>query len=183
MLLVVRSKQFVVAAAALLLAGWGVTSAVAAADPPPSPQPHQPGHAQPGPGPAQPGPPPGQPGQPQAQGQPKTTIDHDGKYVVGTDIVPGVYTSAGPVNKGACYWKRLGNGDNGTEILDSAMTKKPQVVQIEPSDKAFKTDGCQPWQKSDSATPDPGRSPAEAKTQLDILNAIANGAGAQPPKP
>ncbi|GBE68105.1 hypothetical protein MFM001_45670 [Mycobacterium sp. MFM001] len=177
MLLVVTSKPLALAAAALLLAGWGATSGVATADPTPSPQPHQPGPKQPGPGP---GPAQPEPGQPQAQGQPKTTIDHDGKYVVGTDIAPGVYTSAGPVNKGACYWKRLGAGDNGSEILDSAMTKKPQVVQIEASDKAFKTDGCQPWQKNDSATPDTGRSPAETKAGMDILNGILN--GAQPPK-
>ncbi|PIB80788.1 hypothetical protein CQY23_00570 [Mycobacterium celatum] len=182
MLLVVRSKPIALAAA-LLLAGWGVASGVATADPTPSPQPHQPGPGQPGPGPGPghgPGPAQPQPGQPQAQGQPKTTIDHDGKYVVGTDIAPGVYTSAGPVNKGACYWKRLGSGDNGNEILDSAMTKKPQVVQIEASDKAFKTDGCQPWQKNDSANPDAGRSPAETKAGMDILNGILN--GAQPPK-
>ncbi|WP_139818448.1 hypothetical protein [Mycobacterium celatum] len=179
-----RSKPIALAAA-LLLAGWGVASGVATADPTPSPQPHQPGPGQPGPGPGPgpghgPGPAQPQPGQPQAQGQPKTTIDHDGKYVVGTDIAPGVYTSAGPVNKGACYWKRLGSGDNGNEILDSAMTKKPQVVQIEASDKAFKTDGCQPWQKNDSANPDAGRSPAETKAGMDILNGILN--GAQPPK-
>ncbi|OHU83542.1 hypothetical protein [Mycobacterium talmoniae] len=44
-----------------------------------------------------------------------------------------------------CYWKRL----SGDKIVDNAMTKKPQVVQIEPSDTAFKTDHCQPWQLVD----------------------------------
>ncbi|KAA8967068.1 MAG: hypothetical protein F6Q13_06800 [Mycobacterium sp.] len=116
--------------------------------------------------------------------QPKTTIDHDGTYAVGTDIVPGTYSSAGPVNGGTCYWKRVGSDeDNKTVIIDNAMSKKPQVVQIDPGDKAFKTDGCQPWQKTDTATPDPGKSPAEVKLPLDILNRLAGPPGGAPPAP
>lgn len=103
-------------------------------------------------------------------------------YAVGTDIVPGTYISAGPVQNGTCYWKRVGNGA-GNDIIDNALSKKPQVVQIEATDKAFKTDGCQPWQKNDSATPDPGKSPAEAKLQLDILNALTNGGRSGGPAP
>ena len=62
-----------------------------------------------------------------ARTQPKTTIDADGTYAVGTDIQPGVYSSAGPVGDGACYWKRV----NGTNIVDNAMSKKSQIVQID----------------------------------------------------
>ena len=51
-------------------------------------------HAQPAP-PA-PAPPPA----------PRTTIDADGTYAVGTEIVPGTYSSAGPIQDSACYWKR-----------------------------------------------------------------------------
>lgn len=111
---------------------------------------------------------------PPAPPPPKTTIDHDGTYAVGKDIVPGVYSSAGPAGSGACYWKRLGNGEDSKGIIDNAMSKKPQVVQIEPGDQAFKTDGCQPWQKTDTATPDTGKSPAEAKLELGILNGLLN---------
>lgn len=143
------SKRFVLTVATVFLAGWNLAPVVAGAEPPAPPAP----------------PPP--------PAQPKTVIDHDGNFVVGTDIVPGVYSSAGPAGTGACYWKRIGGGD-GNPIIDNAMSKKPQVVQIDPADKAFKTDGCQPWQKTDSATPDPGRPPTEAKTQLDILNALLN---------
>ncbi|MBO0864009.1 MAG: hypothetical protein J2P16_02925, partial [Mycobacterium sp.] len=113
---------------------------------------------------------------PAAPPQPKTTIDHDGTYAVGTDIAPGIYSTAGPVSGRVCYWKRIGNGE-GTNVLDNAMSKKPQVVEIEAGDKSFKTDGCQAWQKTDTATPDPGRSPEEAKLQLGILNGLLN----QPP--
>jgi len=110
-------------------------------------------------------------------------MDHDGTFAVGTDIAPGTYTSAGPLGNGTCYWKRLGAGDDGKQLLDNAMSKKPQVVRIDPTDKTFKTDGCQPWQKNDAASPDPGRSPAEVGMQLDILNALLNPSGGQPPPP
>jgi hypothetical protein len=85
---------------------------------------------------------------------PRTTIDGDGTYAVGTDIAPGTYSSAGPVGDSACYWKRL----NGSTVLDSALTKKPQVVQIGADDSAFKTVNCQPWQTVDCA---PSCLPAE----------------------
>jgi hypothetical protein len=141
-------------AATVVVVGWGVCCGNAAAEPP--------------------APPP----------QPKTTIDHDGTYAVGTDIVPGTYSSAGPVNGGTCYWKRVGSDeDNKTIVIDNALSKKPQVVQIDPGDKAFKTDGCQPWQKTDTAAPDPGKSPAEVKLPLDILNRLASPPGATPPAP
>ena len=113
-------------------------------------------------------------------GGPKTTIDHDGVYNVGTDIVPGVYTSAGPVGSGVCYWKRL--GDDAKQPLDNAMSKKPQIVKIDPTDKTFKTDGCQAWQKNDAAVPDPGKSPGEAGLSLGILNSLIGGGGAPAPR-
>ena len=99
-------------------------------------------------------------------------------YNVGTDIVPGVYTSAGPVNGGVCYWKRL--GDDAKQPLDNAMSKKAQIVRIEPTDKTFKTDGCQAWQKNDAAVPDPGKSPEQAGLGLGILNSLIGGGGGTP---
>ena len=153
------SKSTTVAAAALIVLGWGSAAGLASADPPaPAPGPS------PGPAPA----------------GPKTTIDHDGVFVVGTDIVPGIYTSAGPVGSGVCYWKRL--GDDAKQPIDNAMSKKPQVVKIDPTDKTFKTDGCQAWQKNDAAVPDPGKSPADAGLPLSILNTLIGG-GAPPPPP
>ncbi len=73
---------------------------------------------------------------------PKQVIDGDGTFAVGKDIVPGTYRSDGPRDGAACYWRRIG----GDKTLDSAMTKKSQVVLIEPSDTAFRTDRCQTWQ-------------------------------------
>ncbi|MEB3023488.1 hypothetical protein [[Mycobacterium] crassicus] len=73
---------------------------------------------------------------------PKQVIDADGTFAVGKDIVPGTYRSDGPRDGNACYWRRM----NGDKTVDSAMTKKPQVVLIEPSDTTFRTDRCQTWQ-------------------------------------
>lgn len=108
---------------------------------------------------------------------PKTTIDADGTYTVGTDIVPGVYSSAGPVADGTCSWRRTGNLDGAT--IDNALTHKPQVVQIDATDKAFKTTGCQGWQLTAGATPDAASiSPVLAGLQLRAYLAQLNGRAA-----
>ncbi len=116
---------------------------------------------------------------------PKTTIDADGIYAVGTDIAPGVYSTAGPVGDGTCFWKRIGNPDGAT--IDNALTKKPQTVPIDPTDQSFKTNGCQPWQLTDGAAPPQasGLAPALAGLQLQVymaqLNARAAASGQAPP--
>lgn len=139
-----------------MVTGWFASVGVAAADPDPSP-----------------GPPPGPPASPAPAaapaGAPKSNIDHDGTYVVGTDIVPGTYSSAGPVGSGTCYWKRTGNPDGA--MVDNALSKKAQVVQIEPTDKAFKTNGCQPWQPT-SDSPPPQLSGPQLQGTLGILNGL-----------
>ena len=123
--------------------------------------------------------------------EPMTTMAHDGTYSVGTDVAPGTYSSAGPIGNGACYWKRL-SGPTGTDIVDNALSKKAQVVQIDPTDTAFKTNGCQPWQPTDSASADgtaPGILPAlmaqaQLHTYIDTLNANARQFdGGQLPQP
>ena len=81
---------------------------------------------------------------------PKTIMETDGMYRVGTDIVPGTYRSAGPSPEGAsdCYWARL-NSLNETHIIDSNISTQYQEVIIQPSDRAFLTHSCQPGQKAD----------------------------------
>ena len=100
------------------------------------------------------------------------TVRYDGNnylFVVGTDIEPGTYASAGPVENGTCYWKRMADLHGG-DIIDNAFTKKPQAVTIDATDKAFKTSGCQPWLKTDAVagqTPATGVIPAlTAQAQL-----------------
>jgi hypothetical protein len=107
------------------------------------------GHAQAEPEPAPPPP------------APKTTLDAAGTYAVGTDIVPGVYASAGPIPDGACYWKRV----SGDKLVDNALTKKPQVVQIAPTDTSFTTNDCQAWQLTNQPPP-PQAAPQDLLGQL-----------------
>lgn len=147
-------------AAAIAFAAVSATATTATADPP-----------EPTPAPA---PPPA----------PKSVIDTDGTFAVNTDIVPGTYSSAGPVDDGACYWKR---SDGSGATLDNAITKKAQIVAITPTDAAFKTDGCQAWQLTD-AKPDSQLPPQLSGLKMQGYMAILNGmaarsAGQIPPMP
>lgn len=79
---------------------------------------------------------------------PKTIIETDGTYRVGTDIAPGTYRSGGtsPEGESDCYWARL-RSLKPTDIINSDIGTGPQVVTIQPSDRAFVTHSCQTWQK------------------------------------
>jgi hypothetical protein len=80
---------------------------------------------------------------------PKTTIDEDGTYAVGTDIVPGTYRTAGRGMDGEpdCYWARLRSLDTH-DIINNNNSPGPQIVEVQPSDIAFLTQNCLPWQKA-----------------------------------
>jgi hypothetical protein len=138
----IRLMSRIAAAAALLIVGMSASTAPAYADPAPAP------------------PPPG----------PKTSFG-DGTYAVGTEIVPGVYQSAGPVDGGVCYWKR----SNAEGTVANAMTKKPQTVQIEVGDTTFKSSECQDWQKTDAPPP-------AAPSPVDVIGQLGSliGVGASP---
>ena len=80
---------------------------------------------------------------------PATTLDGDGTFLVGKDIVPGQYRSAGGSGgRSDCYWQRqsaLGGGNDA--ILASDLAEGQQVVEILPTDVAFQSKHCQPWEK------------------------------------
>jgi len=176
-----------VAAAALVVGGCAVSAGIAYADPD-STSPTAPSTpASPAPSPAaSPAPSPTDSPSPSPAASPapgpKTTIDHDGTFAIGTDIAPGTYSTAGPVANGTCYWKRTGNPDGN--LIDNAISKKPQVVRIEVTDKAFKTDGCQPWQLTPDANPPANTPPPGVQGTLGILNGLLGGQnGQQAPHP
>ncbi|CDP82107.1 MULTISPECIES: hypothetical protein [Mycolicibacterium] len=165
-----KPMKAVIFAAALAVSAGGAFSGIAAADPetpvPPIPAPGPP------PGPVEPAPDAPPPAAPAAG----KAIDHDGLFMVGTDIQPGNYASAGPVEGGTCYWKRMADLHGG-DIIDNAFTKKPQVITIEATDKAFKTSGCQPWQPTDAVPDTPASGPipalvgqAKLRAWMDSLN-------------
>jgi hypothetical protein len=80
---------------------------------------------------------------------PMTTIDDDGTYLVGKDIVPGQYRSAGGSgDRSDCYWERLsGLGGRNADIIANEGAEGQRIVEILPTDVAFQTKHCQPWEK------------------------------------
>jgi hypothetical protein len=143
------------ALAATLLIVAGVSAAYANAQPSTEPAPS--------PAPSGTPAPDGQPSAEAAPPGPKTTIDADGTYAVGKDIVPGVYSSAGPSpDATACYWKRAAGG----ELIDNALTKKPAVVQILANDTTFTTNDCQTWALTPNAPLPRQAGPGELLGQL-----------------
>jgi len=74
----------------------------------------------------------------------------NGTYVVGTDIQPGSYRTAGRVDSGFphCYWSRnLDASGEVDSIVANSTTDGPTTVTVKPTDGAFHTSGCQPWTK------------------------------------
>lgn len=71
----------------------------------------------------------------------------DGMNIVGSDIQPGVYRASGSTL--GCYWARLsGFTGAGSDIIANDFSSDGQVVvEILPTDKAFKTTGCGSWEK------------------------------------
>jgi hypothetical protein len=113
---------------------------------------------------------------------PKTSIDADGTYAIGTELQPGVYKSAGPIEGSACYWKR----SNAGKMVDNGLTKRSPVVVIEPTDTSFTTSDCQVWQLTDcsqaACPPPPGSPPNPAiGPLLKILGTQLGSGGAPPP--
>jgi hypothetical protein len=82
---------------------------------------------------------------------PATTLSTNGVFVVGTDVAPGTYKTAGPAEGSAiCSWARLNKLASITDmdaIIKNGNELGPGFVTIEPSDVAFATQLCQPWQK------------------------------------
>ncbi|MGH3628182.1 MAG: hypothetical protein ACRDRL_12195 [Sciscionella sp.] len=67
----------------------------------------------------------------------------DGTFVVGTDVKPGTYHTAGSAD---CYWEReKDTSGNFNSIIANNISAGPQTVTIAPSDGAFKTEGCGTW--------------------------------------
>jgi hypothetical protein len=71
-----------------------------------------------------------------------------GTYVVGSDIYPGVYRTAGPSSTFSCYRARLKDTSGEfSSIITNGSSQGQTTVTIKPSDGAFETSGCKIWQK------------------------------------
>lgn len=80
---------------------------------------------------------------------PDDTIPGSGTYLVGDDIQPGTYKTAGPGSLGLCYWERSKDSSGGLEsIIANDNLTGQGVVTIKSSDNVFKSTGCQAWVKA-----------------------------------
>lgn len=74
------------------------------------------------------------------------TIDGDGEWLVGKQIMPGVYRS----DAGAkCYWERL-SGLSGSYVdllANGGYRRGPQLVEVKLTDFVFTSQGCKQWVK------------------------------------
>jgi len=69
----------------------------------------------------------------------------DGVWEVGVDIEPGIYVATDI--KGG-YWERMSGFDGDSTITNDAIGIAEQImVEILPSDAAFKTTDCGTWRK------------------------------------
>jgi hypothetical protein len=77
----------------------------------------------------------------------RAPIPGSGTFLVGTDVAPGTYRSAGPAEGWLfCYHARL-SGLSGEldDIISNDNSEGPTLVTISSTDAAFETNGCQDW--------------------------------------
>ncbi|MBF6456669.1 hypothetical protein [Nocardia cyriacigeorgica] len=88
-----------------------------------------------------------------AAAAPAPEMPHDGVYIVGVDISPGLWEAPGtPDPAHGCDWRRLWKveGDN-TDMryvrANNYTRERPVRVLIEAHDVAFRTVNCGPWRQ------------------------------------
>jgi hypothetical protein len=92
--------------------------------------------------------PPADPPAPAVRPPALMTTFNEGKFMVGTDIAPGTYRTAGKSGRSDCYWERLKDTDGGaTSIIANDLAPGPATVTIDKTDSAFQTRWCSPWVK------------------------------------
>lgn len=92
-----------------------------------------------------------------------TTITSDGTYIVGVDIEPGLYVSAGAVDTDINCWGTRLSGFSGeyNDVIAYAYGKGRVVVRIKPTDAAFDSWNCHTWTRV-TETPAPAPAPVPA---------------------
>ena len=69
----------------------------------------------------------------------------DGLFVVGLDITPGVYRTAGPGSGRRRGYFFLLRSTSTRDIAESSGISGPATITVGPGVKAVKVSGCQPW--------------------------------------
>jgi hypothetical protein len=83
-----------------------------------------------------------------AHGKPKagapTGFGGDGLFVVGLDITPGVYRTAGPISGRRGYFALL-KSTSTRDILENSIVAGAATITVGPGVKAVQVRRCQPW--------------------------------------
>ena len=95
---------------------------------------------------------------PPACAEPLDPIPGNGVFVVGPDIAPGLYRTAGsastfgvwinnvPTQDSMCAWFTYSTPDaNKEHVLQTNISVGPMFANINTSVKAFESQNCQPW--------------------------------------
>jgi hypothetical protein len=95
---------------------------------------------------------------PPALAEPLDPIPGNGVFVVGPDIAPGLYRTAGsastfgvwinnvPTQDSMCAWFTYSTPDaNKEHVLQTNISVGPMFANINTSVKAFESQNCQPW--------------------------------------
>jgi hypothetical protein len=95
---------------------------------------------------------------PPADADPMDPIPGNGVFVVGPDIAPGLYRTAGsasafgvwinnvPTQESMCSWFTYSTPDaNKEHVLQANTSVGPMFASINTTVKAFESQNCQPW--------------------------------------
>lgn len=95
-----------------------------------------------------------------AAGEPGDEIPGDGVFLVGPDIAPGLYHTAGsasafgvwinnvPTQESMCSWFTYSTPDAAKDhVLQTNTSIGPMYANINTTVKAFESRNCQPWQR------------------------------------
>ncbi|NUV60431.1 hypothetical protein G6W55_12125 [Streptomyces sp. CAI-85] len=78
---------------------------------------------------------------------PATTFSGEGEYLVGEDIKPGTYKTAGPEGEFGCYWERAKDASGEFEaIIANNNLEGPGRVTLNKGEY-FKTNRCGEWKR------------------------------------
>ena len=97
---------------------------------------------------------------PPANADPLDPIPGNGVFVVGPDIAPGLYRTAGsastfgvwinnvPTQSSMCAWFTYSTPDaNKDHVVQTNMSVGPMFANINTTIKAFESQNCQPWER------------------------------------
>jgi len=95
---------------------------------------------------------------PPALADPMDPIPGNGVFIVGPDVAPGLYHTAGsasvfgvwinnvPTQSSMCSWFTYGTADAAKDhVLQTNTSIGPMYANINSSVKAFESQNCQPW--------------------------------------